>query len=115
MARTDRDRLTFSQMDIVVDLDQGKNTSLLNGDWEDLEYLVELLNKAFDDYEYRLEKVPGGKNVYLFVEDPLTEDSYECGIVERSGKQAYALSQAVHKMVMQAYQRYVDRCGEEGC
>jgi len=112
VSRTSRGRVTFIQMDIVVDLDQGKKTSLLIGDWEDLEYLVKLLNKAFDDYEYRLEEVPGGKNMYLFVEDPLTEDSYECGIVEKSGKQAYALSEAVHKMVMRAYQRYVDSSAE---
>jgi hypothetical protein len=110
-------------MEILVDIEQGRDASLLIGNWEDLEYLVRILNEAFEDVEYRLEKVPGGETVYLFVEDPIFEDEYECGIVEKIGAKAkskngkvkaraYALSEKVHIMVMSAYERYVDEYGE---
>jgi hypothetical protein len=99
-------------MDVLVELDQNTDTSLLIGNWEDLEYLVELLDSAFEAYEYRLEKVPGGEEFFLFVEDPVGEDEYECGIVRKVAGEAYAFSDDVHKMIFSAYQRYVDEFGE---
>lgn len=99
-------------MDIVVELEQDQDTSLLIGNWEDLEYLVELLNGAFESFEYRLEKVPGGEEFFMFVEDPLNGSEYDCGVVRKVSGQAYAFSDDVHKMVWGAYQRYVDEFGE---
>lgn len=103
-------------MNFVVDVDleeaQETDESLLVGAWADLEYLVGVLNKAWESHEYRLELVPGGKDFYLFVEDPIKEDEYECGIVERRGDDAFAFSEAVHEMIMKAYLKYVEEFGE---
>lgn len=76
------------------------------GNFKDLQTLVKMLNTAWGDLEYRLEPVEGDADSYLFVEDPLDEDSYECGIVEKKGKKAYALSQSVYELIMGAYLRY---------
>lgn len=77
------------------------------GNFRDLETLVGLLNKAWaEQFEYRLEPVEGQKDVFLFVEDPLDEDEYECGIVEKRGAKAYAVSDAVYQMIMGAYLRF---------
>lgn len=77
------------------------------GNFEDLETLVGLLNETFGaSMNYRLEAVPDQKGVYLFIEDPLDEDEYECGLVTRRGKKAYAFSDGVHAMILGAYQRY---------
>ncbi len=97
---------------VDVELEQDQDQSLLIGAWDDLEYLVELLNGAWESVEYRLEKVPGGEDFFLFIEDPIREDEYECGIVERREDEAYAFSDAVHEMVMKAYMRYVEEFGE---
>ncbi len=78
------------------------------GNFEDLQHLIELLNQSFQDMEYRLEPVPSQKDTYLFIEDPIHEDEYECGMVEKRGKKAYAYSSAVHEMILGAYQRYLE-------
>jgi hypothetical protein len=93
-------------MDITIDL--GQDVSLEIGQWEDLEYLIDLLNGVWESMEYRLEKVKGKKNLYLFIEDPLNEDTYECGLVEKRGDKAFAFSPAVHEMVMKAYEAYLE-------
>lgn len=82
------------------------------GAWEDLETLVDMLNGSFEGYEYRLEPVKNKKNLYMFIEDPIHEDEYECGLITKKSKKAYAFSDAVHTMVMNAYQRYVEEFGE---
>lgn len=82
------------------------------GDFKDLETLVGLLNRAFPEMEYRLQELEGQKGTYLFIEDPLDEDEYECGVVQKRGKKAYALSPAVHEMILGAYQRYLDESAE---
>lgn len=80
------------------------------GNFEDLEHLIGLMNKAFNkDTEYRLEPVVSQKGVYLFVEDPIHEDEYECGMVEKRGKKVYAYSPAVHSMIFGAYERYLEK------
>ena len=71
-----------------------------------------LLNQHIEGTEYRLEPVKEHKNMYLFCEDPYSADEYECGIVRKVGKQAVAFSPAVHEMVMNAYQRYLDDTAE---
>lgn len=97
-------------MNFIIELDemQGEEVSLELGNFEDLEILVDLLNGLSEAVQYRLEKVPEQKNVYLFIEDPVREDEYECGVIKKKGKKAFALSPAVHAMVMGAYQRYLD-------
>lgn len=99
-------------MNVVVELERDTDSSLLIGNWEDLEHLVEMLNGAFESFDYRLEKVPGGEEFFMFVEDPVSADEYECGIVRKVGGEAYAFSDDVHKMIFSAYQRYVDEFGE---
>lgn len=76
------------------------------GNFKDLETLVGMLNSAWKQWEYRLEPVAGKKGAFLFVEDPLQEDEYECGMITKKGKKAYAFSQDVYDMVMGAYTRY---------
>lgn len=103
-------------MDIQVELDDpallGENISLELGAWEDLEYLVKLLNAASEAVEYRLEKVPHKRGLYLFIEDVLSDEDYACGIVEKHGKKAVAFSPAVHSMIMGAYSSYVEEYGD---
>ena len=79
------------------------------GNFTDLQTLVQLLNSAWKQWEYRLEPVEGEKGVFLFVEDPLQEDEYECGMIEKRGAKAYAFSQEVYELVMGAYLRYKDQ------
>ncbi|MFA6024557.1 MAG: hypothetical protein WC777_05110 [Candidatus Gracilibacteria bacterium] len=86
-------------------------TMLEIGNFEDLEHLVGLLNQAFEGTSYRLEKVQDQKQTYLFIEDPLAEDEYECGMIQKIGKKAYAYSEAVHQMIFGAYQRYLETTG----
>lgn len=76
------------------------------GNFKDLQTLVGMLNSAWKQWEYRLEPVSGEKGVFLFVEDPLQEDEYECGMITKQGQKAYALSQDVYDMVMGAYLKY---------
>ncbi len=76
------------------------------GNFKDLQTLVKLLNKSWGDFEYRLEPVDGDKKSFLFVEDPLDEDSYECGVVKKEGGKAYALSNSVYELIIGAYLRY---------
>lgn len=79
------------------------------GNFEDLQTLVGLLNQTFGKkLNYRLDEVQGQKGIYLFIEDPIGEDEYECGLVAKKGKKAYAFSSGVHAMILGAYQRYVE-------
>lgn len=87
----------------------GKNEKVEIGRWEDLVFLVELLNAACEGIEYRLEKVQDHKNLYLFIEDIKNEDDYSCGFVEKQGKKAIAVSEAVYEMVMGAYARFIKK------
>jgi len=82
------------------------------GNFADLEHLVGLLNDTFKDMNYRLEKVPSQEGSYLFIEDVLAEDEYECGLIEKKGKKAYAISSAVHQMILGAYARYLEKTGQ---
>lgn len=84
------------------------------GNFKDLETLVALLNRAWADYEYRLEPVEGQKNMFLFIEDPLNEEEYECGIVEKKGSKAYAVSDSVHEMIIGAYLRFKEENSKIG-
>ena len=78
------------------------------GTFKDLQTLVRLLNNSWGDFEYRLEPVDGQKGSFLFVEDPLDEDAYECGVVKKQGTKAFALSDSVYELIMGAYLRYKD-------
>lgn len=82
------------------------------GKFNDLETLVQLLNSAWKAFEYRLEPVPGQEDVFLFIEDPVKEDEYECGMIQKRGKKAYALSEDVYHLVMGAYLRYKEQFQE---
>lgn len=82
------------------------------GNFKDLQTLVQLLNSAWKVFEYRLEPVPGHNGVFLFIEDPLKEDEYECGMIEKRGKKAYAFSDDVYNLVMGAYLRYKEQFQE---
>ncbi len=97
-------------MDFFLELEQDadQDLSLELGRFQDLEHLIELLNATCEGMEYRLEPMEGHGELFLFVEDPVDADDYECGIVEKVGKKAVAFSPAVHQMVMGAYQRYLD-------
>lgn len=103
-------------MDIALDMDDfgmiAQAQSLEIGEWEDLVHLIMLLNGSWESREYRLERVPNKTGMWLFVEDILNEDEYSCGIIEKDGKKAIAFSPAVHAMVMNAYQEYVDEFGD---
>lgn len=102
-------------MDIEIELEETKtpiDLSLEIGRFEDLKYLVTLLNDAWEAFEYRLEKVAEANGLYVFIEDPINADEYDCGVIEKHGELAYAISPAVHEMIMDAYQRYVDEFGE---
>lgn len=81
------------------------------GNFADLEHLIKLLNETFKDMNYRLEAVPSQEGTYLFIEDILAEDEYECGVIEKKGKKAYAVSTAVHEMILGAYRRFVEKTG----
>lgn len=76
------------------------------GNFKDLQTLVKLLNNSWGDFEYRLEAVEGDRKSFLFIEDPLDQDSYECGVVKKEGAKAYALSSSVYDLIMGAYLRY---------
>jgi len=78
------------------------------GNFEDLEHLVGLLNKAFKGAQYRLEPLPLQKGSYLFIEDFEDQDEYECGLVERMGKKVYG-APGVHRMIFGAYERYLEK------
>ncbi len=82
------------------------------GNFADLEHLIGLLNATFKDMNYRLEEVPSQEGSYLFIEDVLAEDEYECGLIEKKGKKAYAISTAVHEMILGAYSRYLEKVGQ---
>ena len=82
------------------------------GNFKDLQTLVGILNSSWKQWEYRLEPVAGEDGVFLFVEDPVQEDEYECGMITKRGKKAYALSQDVYELVMGAYLRYKDQFGK---
>lgn len=98
--------------DFVVDIGSDQDVSLEIGAWEDLEILIEKLNGYFEGYEYRLEKVSGKKDLYIFIEDPVKEDSYGGGLVVKHNGKAYAYSSDVHDMIMNAYNRYLKETGE---
>lgn len=94
-------------MDIEIEFD---NQEIEIGNFKDLEYLVLKLSDAWKGMQYRLEEVESG--TFLFIQDVLSEDDYECGIIHRKRNKAIALSPAVHKMVMSAYNKYVADFGE---
>lgn len=95
-------------MNIEIEFDNGE---MEIGQFSDLVYLVSKLGSAWNGLEYRLEELDGEKDTYVFIEDVLNEDEYECGIVKRKGKKAIAFSPAVHKMIMSAYEQYVQDFG----
>lgn len=82
------------------------------GGFEDLKTLIDLLNQAFSDVQYRLEPVADQKNTYLFIEDPLSKDEYECGIIVKRGLKAYAPSMDVHGLILGAYMRLKEMQGK---
>lgn len=79
------------------------------GQFKDLEHLIALLNQTFPRMSYRLESIPTQEGAYLFIEDPMDEDEYECGVVMKMGQKAYAYSDAVHAMILGAYQDYLEK------
>lgn len=95
-------------MNIEIEFDNGE---LEIGQFSDLVYLVSKIGSAWKGVEYRLEELDGEKDTFVFIEDVLKEDEYECGIVRRKGKKAVAFSPAVHKMIMSAYEQYVQDFG----
>ncbi len=95
-------------MDITVEL-QKQHIKMEIGALEDLEYLVQCLNEAWEDVNYSLRSK--GKKKCLFIKDPIHEDQrteaelfVEKGIV-------YADSPIVHDLIMEEYQSYVKEFG----
>lgn len=97
-------------MDLSIELQQQTDLGLFVGEFEDLRYLVKLLNGAWESVEYRLEEIEGKKDHYLFIQD--SEDDAEVGVLEKRGKSVFAFTPAVHNLVMEAYGRYVDEFGD---
>ena len=95
-------------MNIEIEFDNGE---MEIGQFSDLVYLVSKIGSAWKGVEYRLEELDGEKDAYVFIEDVLEEDDYECGIVRRRGTKAIAFSPDVHKMIMSAYEQYVQDFG----
>ena len=85
---------------------------VLVGAFVDLEEMIKLLNQYSEEIEYRLEPVPNQDNVFLFIEDPLAADEYECGVILKDEGQAIAFSEAVYQMVMRAYQHLTELSGQ---
>jgi hypothetical protein len=75
------------------------------GSWEDLVYLVSLLREKFPKIDFRLDRIRGKKNQFLFIEDAEDQDSYDCGLILRRKGKAYAFSPDVHAFVMGSYDR----------
>lgn len=98
--------------DLQFSLSLEEESHMLIGRFQDLEALVDMLNGAWESVDYRLDKVKGQRGTYLFVEDPVGAEEYECGIILKKKGNAYSLSPAVHHMVMGAYNRYVEEFGE---
>ncbi len=96
------------QMDIIVQLEEEGHQPVEIGAFKDLETLVELLNMRFPRMKYSLEELPGIEETYLFIEDPLDEDEYQCGLIERKGKKVFAISSDVYDLVIGAYERYLE-------
>lgn len=88
------------------------HTHIEIGNFKDLEILVDLLNHAFKEMHYRLEPIEAQKGMYLFIEDPLQEDAYECGLVEKRGRKAFAYSSDVHALILGAYGKYLKKSPE---
>jgi len=99
-------------MDLSVELEQSTDLGLMIGRFEDLEYLVNLLNGVWESVEYRLEQIKDKAGHYLFIQDDRAKDNAEVGVVERRGDNVFAFTPAVHSLVMDAYGRYVDEFGE---
>lgn len=99
-------------MDLSVELEQSTDLGLLLGRFEDLEYLVKLLNGVWESIEFRLEAIKAKKDHYLFIQDDKAADDAEVGVLERRGDNIYAFTPAVHGLVMEAYARYVDEFGD---
>lgn len=102
-------------MEIQIDWDNPQEErDLTLGRWQDLETLVELLNEAWNgEISYELRPVNGQPDAWLFVEDYDADDEYECGLVNKVGKSAVALSSAVYDLVMGAYWKYQNEVGGE--
>jgi hypothetical protein len=99
-------------MEILVELDAPIGQAALElGHFEDLKYLVKLLNGSMEGFEYDLKPVKGKKGVYLFMEQAPQDEEALCGMVHKKGKKAYAHTPAVHALVMDAYARYVEAHG----
>ena len=100
-------------MDIQVELDaKSIKESLLLGRLLDLEILTEHLNGAWPEMDYRLEPIKGKKAKLYFVEDADEEEEAIQGLILLKGEMAYASSSVVHRLVMDAYHRYVRDFGE---
>lgn len=99
-------------MDLSIELQEPTDLGLYVGQFEDLEYLTELLNGAWESIDYRLESIAEKKNHYLFIEDHKAGDDAEVGVLERRGDRVFAFTPAVHDLVMRAYDRYVEDFGD---
>jgi len=99
-------------MDISIELQEPTDLGLYIGKFEDLEYLVELLNGAWESMEYRLESIAEKKGHYLFIEDHKAGDAAEVGVLECRGGSVFAFTPAVHSLVLGAYSRYVEDFGD---
>ena len=99
-------------MDLTVQLHHETSLGILVGRFEDLEYLVEILNSAWESIEYRFEAMEAKANHYLFIQDPKEENNAEVGVVERRGEEVFAFTPAVHELIMGACARYVEEFGD---
>lgn len=99
-------------MDLSVELEQNTDLGLLVGRFEDLEYLVEILNGAWESLEFRLEQIKEKAGHFLFIRDEKDTDNAEVGVVEKRGDDVFAFTPAVHSLIMGAYADYVDEFGD---
>ncbi len=99
-------------MDISIAMESSTDLGLLIGRFEDLEYLLELLNGVWESLEFRLEAISEKEGHYLFIQDDKSKDTAEVGIVEKRGDKVFAFTPAVHSLIMDAYARYIDEFGD---
>lgn len=102
-------------MDIQVTLSKSKkkrDERLLVGRFVDLEYLVSLLNGAWEDLSYRLETDKSKRGILYFVEDPAESKEALVATLFKDGESLYAENLMGHRLIMDAYHRYVEDFGE---
>jgi hypothetical protein len=99
-------------MDLSVQLHHDTSLGISVGRFEDLEYLVKMLNKAWESVKFRFEEMEGKAGHYLFIRDSKESETAEVGVVERRGEEVFAFTPAVHQLIMGSYEQFVEEFGD---